>query len=345
MRRSIMTAALLLLTAVPGVAQGPEVGGGIYLFRYQPVDLEGVDAYNEIYAAYATLDYQRGRWSAHLEGRARDSRLRPFFRNTVWLQQGWLGMDLLPDSAGSRLRLRGGKMYAALGRFWDGSFFGNIHYFDGLKLNPQYAIAADGRLAAGPAELGYELQYVARSDRVSGAIQGRAFETLRGARDQEGWIARGTAALPEGLALGASLASLGMRVESDGSSAGAYRVPLLALDAEWGRGPITLYTEWTRRGGGNLPVQLREDVPGSAATYWLAGAQVGRGRLHLRYNFSRGAYDDLARREWIHQPGVTLDLLSGAAVLLEYDLWRVRTDAESTTADRSLNLVLHLSGP
>jgi hypothetical protein len=57
------------------------------------------------------------------------------------------------------------------------------------------------------------------------------------------------------------------------------------------------------------------------------------------------ALEDLDRSEWIHQPGLTLDLLPGIAALLEYDLWRVRTGRETTTADRSLNLVLHVSVP
>lgn len=70
-----------------------------------------------------------------------------------------------------------------------------------------------------------------------------------------------------------------------------------------------------------------------------AGARLAPGRLHLRYNFSRASYDAADRTEWIHQPGPTAEIHARLAFLLEYDLWRARSDDGRTLADRSLNTV------
>lgn len=337
LKRTVVALATLAfggVTALP--AQAPDVSGGIYLYHYQPVGLAGVEPKTEVYAAYVTLDRRTGPWTVHIQARARDSKLRPFFAGNVWLQEAWLGYGVASPSARSSVTLRAGKLYQTLGRSWDGSFFGNLQYFDGLKLNPQFALEAAGRTRVGPLELGLSSQYILSSDRVSGALAGRDFETLDGFRNRDGAGVRASASIA-GASLGASLLSQG--VDTAGR---VYRVPHVALDGEYARGPITLYAEWTRRLAGSLPAVLDSSIAGSRATWWLAGAQWSRGAVHLRYNFSRSSYDALGRTEWIHQPGLTYDFAAGVHGLLEYDLWQTRTAGVTAISDRSLNVVLLL---
>lgn len=337
LRRAILVSAVLALGGVSRLAaQAPDVSGGIYLFQYQPVDLAGVEPRTEVYAAYVTLDRRTGPWTVHLQARARDSKLRPFYPGTVWFQEAWLGFHLATPSGRRSVALRAGKIYQILGRFWDGSFFGNLQYFDGLKLNPQFGLEALGRTRAGPLGLSLAGQYILASDRVSGALAGRDFETLDGFRNRDGLGLRGTVSVA-GATLGASFLSQG--VDTAGI---VHRMPHVALDAQYVRGSVTLYVEWTRRRAGSLPAALQGSIPGSPATWWLAGAQWTRGALHLRYNFSRSSYEALGRTEWIHQPGVTYDVATGVHALLEYDLWQTRVAGVTTTTDRSLDAVLLL---
>ena len=336
------TLVLAVLLASAGAAPGQDstrVSGGVYLFHYRPIDLSGVDPKTEVYALFATFDRRSGPWTIHVQGRARDTKLRPFFSGNVWLQEAWVSYQATPSFSAPSLTLRAGKIYQTLGRFWDGSFFGNIHYYDGLKLNPQFGLEASGSVPLGPGALGYAVQYILASDRVSGAFAGRDFETLDGFQNLDGGGIRTTLALVPGVTLGASFLS-----RSVDTAATNYQVPHVALDAEVGfpAGPAVAYVEWTRRGHGSLPSSRWASVPGSRATYWLAGFQVNAGGLHARYNFSRASYDDLGRQEWIRQPGITLDLASHVHGIVDFDLWRVSASGATTTFDRSLSLVLLL---
>lgn len=53
---------LVLLGAVPGTAGGQQLpggfrlGGGVYLYHFQPLDVEGVENETEIYAVFVDLD-------------------------------------------------------------------------------------------------------------------------------------------------------------------------------------------------------------------------------------------------------------------------------------------------
>lgn len=348
-RGSRALAALLLAAATlpaPALAQGPDggeasVGGGVYLFHHHPVEPEGADPKTEVYAAFLDAGWERGPWRAVLQVRARDTKLRDFFPGTVWLQEAWAAWDAVPP----RLTLRAGKMYLRLGRFWDGSFFGNVHYFDGLKLNPQFAVEASGRARAGPVGLGWTVQYILDSDRISGAIPGRDFETLDDFRDRHGVAIRATAGLPRGITVGASYFLRGVEEEAaldgeDGAVDAHHEIPHVAADAGWRWRGLTTYVEWSTRGDGDLPARLRGGVPGSEATWWLVGARYDRGRVHLRYNYSRVDYDDAGREDTIHQPGITVDLAPGLHALAEVDLWESSAGGGGFTTDRSLNLVL-----
>lgn len=317
-------------------------GGGVYLFHYRPVDLPDAQPLTEVYAAYATADVRHGRWQLVGEARARDSKLRPWMNGTAWVQQAWVGYDVAPRRDGSRLVVRAGKIYQVLGRFWDGSFFGNVQYFDGLKLNPEFGVEVAGRAhLADSVAVGYTAQYLANSDRVSGALAGRDFETVSGVRDADGGALRASLSLPAGVTLG--IAALSRGVED--STGRRWRAPHGALDGEWRIGPAVAYAEWTRRGRGSVPGTLMASVPGSRAEYRLAGAQWRRGIVHLRYNFSRGRYEDAARTDWIHQPGVTLDLARDVRAFVEWDEWHTRLGGSETVTDRSVNVVLHLVVP
>lgn len=335
---AFVTLGTLASTAV--AQSGTSVSGGVYLLHYEPLDLSGAEPSTEVYAAVATVERRADPWIFFLQVRARDTKFRPFFPGNVWMEEAWVGYQVTGAFAPVALRLRAGKLYQTLGRAWDGSFLGSVPYVDGLKRNPQFGLEAAGTIDVGPGTIGYTAQYLLASDRVSGAHAGRDFETLDGFRNQDGFSARATFSVLFGVTAGVSYLSRGV---DDGLA--SHRVPHVALDLEMGLpgGPVLAYVEWARRADGDLPGVLVATQAGSAATYWLAGLQLNHGRLHLRYNYSRGWYEDIDRREWIHQPGVTFELDRHVTAIAEFNWWRARDAGLNSTTDRSLSLVLLLT--
>jgi len=101
-----------------------------------------------------------------VEPRLRQSNLRAFSPSNTWLQQAYASYATpLPG-----LKLSGGLLYNQLGLFWDDSWFGNIPYLNGHKLDPDMnvevaysqswgAIGLDAWLQVSPAEDGQNGQF------------------------------------------------------------------------------------------------------------------------------------------------------------------------------------------
>jgi hypothetical protein len=400
--------AAAILLPVPTAAQDlpgdVEISGGTYLYHFQPLDLDGADERTEVYALYLNLDRTAGPWRVHVQGRWRDTRLRPFFPSNVWLQEAWVryrtplsgrgggggggsgGESPATSEDGDRpgsvaappatLTFRAGKLHQRIGRFWDGSFFGNVHYFDGLKLDPEFGAEAVLEAPLGGAGTTAELyvQGLVDSDRVNGALEGRDLEGEEELEEKGAAVGLRLSASPGELfgrdlrgTVGAS--GLAERVEApagDAASGAGVTLEHVAADLELAlAGAGRVYLEWTRRASGG-PGTLSDlgpaaagagvDVAGSRAAWWLAGVQVRAGRLALRYNVSTGRYDDAGFREWIHQPGLTYRVHESVFLLLEFDDWRREPEGASPVTaamddppareariDSSLNAVLHLT--
>lgn len=348
-RASLLTLVALAgagIAAAPAVAQEASLSAALYLYHNRPFGDDSPPPRTEVYGAIFSADVAGPRWRVYGQLRARDQRLRSFYPGTIWIQQAWAAYDLLPGDETPALALRAGKIDQVLGLVWDGSFSGNIQYFDALKRNPSFGVEAAGAAGVGRVQLGYALQYMLDSDPVSGAIPGRDFATLDGFRTRDDVFARLTLGSvpdrePLGVVIGLSAASRGV-AERMGDTEDVHRVPHFGADLELRGGPVIGYVEWLTRGAGELPDPLRVGVPGSESTYWLAGARYERGPLGLRYNYSRARYEDIDREDWIHQPGVGYDLNRHIHTLAEVNLWRFREDGVEGVVARSLNMVLVL---
>jgi len=355
---------------------GLRLSGGVYLYHYAPVDLQSGHEKTEIYALFLNLDRTDGPWAVHVQGRWRDTKLRSFYPSNGWLQEAWVAYTVGPSDEGSgdgrpasrpvalTVTFRAGKIYQRLGRFWDGSFFGNVQYFDGLKLDPEFGAEAAARAPLGTSSGVIEayVQGLLGDDHISGALPGRDFKTLTGARKQglaAGVRGRIALASPGGSPLVAAVRLSGLTSRAElpdtlrglspaGSGSAFARVggphrtlDYVSFDGELDWKHLLAYGEWTRRSTGLLGPP-GATIPGSRATYWLAGAHATVGPLTLRYNFSQGRYQDAGWRDTIHQPGITVRLGPGVSALLEYDDWSRRGPAGTVLMDRSLNAVLLL---
>lgn len=85
-------------TADPSDAEDTRFGGGLYLYTYRPVDLPGVDGKSEIYALYGDVSHREGPWEFRLQARWRETKLRPFYPSTTWVQEAWAALSV-PEGA------------------------------------------------------------------------------------------------------------------------------------------------------------------------------------------------------------------------------------------------------
>src|SRR5262249_32497121 len=122
---------------------------------------------------YVHADPQFGddgtKWGAHVDARFRDGdeRFRPFFESRAWLWEayGWAQVD---DT-----KVEAGKIWRRFGLDWDGSWYGNVPYFDGYKLDPDWGASLERTFDFGHGVKAPSfLQAYVAEDRVNGSEPG-----------------------------------------------------------------------------------------------------------------------------------------------------------------------------
>lgn len=357
-----------------------QLGAGVYLFYYQPVDTTTLSPGDlmgnfQVYAYYLKLDKDWHGLGAHTEIRMRDgghtspgannAYLRGFFTSNIWFQEiyaywqprRWFG-------------IKAGKMYRRVGLFWDDSFFGNLQYFDGQKLNPDYGleVAGEKSFRGGLFTLAYSAQYFINSDGINGSlIAGRTVGTapmggnvdaihlyspspeaeLDSAGNRMTQVKNVIDARVAGVVqprpwLSAELAASGLWGTVRRSSAvdmidDQATYAQVAVDGTVHVGPLLAYAEYLRQFG----PALRD------ADYLLVGARASWRRLSVRFNTSYVEYHLGPNvQEYILQPGATYTIGGGLAALVEYDEWErrdPRLGSKYTPYDRSMSFVIAYS--
>ncbi len=307
-------------------------GGDVYLFQYVPMGVPGAQPRFELYAFSALVDGHHGRWGFHADYRFRTNKLRSYYPGNTWLQEGYVSYRT-PFG-----RIKAGSFYRRVGLFWDDSFFGNIEYFDGLMLDPEFGVGFEGgHKFSGHLGSEYSLQYFSTDAGINGSLPGRDFVSEPGAHARNDVTMRFAPVWKfdrrTSLTIGGSFATGAI----DRTNGPHNQRTQLAADATLKVGPWMAYGEILRQTVSGAVV-----LPPQDAAYTLAGTRWARGRFQPRLNFSQGNYHGLnGRREFIIQPGMTIKLADGFSFIYEYDYWRSISPLEKTTLDRSLNFVLH----
>lgn len=317
-----------------------KLAGGIYLYYYDPT-LGGIQPYFEVYTLYGTLDAKSadGRYGLHIDTRARDSKLRSFYTSNVWIQEAYAWAKTPVGE------LHAGKFYRRVGIFWDDSFFGDIQYFNGLKLNPDFGVELVGkRTLASSLRMGYSVQLFTNNDHVNGALDGRDVESDPNARLGDTLTARLTPRweLPGGGSLTLGLSALDGRIKR--LSGRGFRLRQAAADMTLKRGPSISYIEWlNQRGERDNASHPSSRLGYDDATYWLVGTrwQVAE-RLNLRLNYSRVSYRGAQATEQELVPGLVYQLRKQVQLIVEYDYWKTAPrNGPTTFLDKSFNFVVY----
>ncbi len=345
-------AALLVLLAAaaarPGLAADStlethfDLGGSIYLFEYLP-QLEGAREKFEIYAFVLNLDgaTEDGRYGLHVQTRARDSKLRSYFVSDVWFQEAYVWAKTPVGD------LHVGKVYRKVGLFWDDSFFGNVQYFNGLKLNPDYGAELVGSRPAGEGfHLDYSAQYFVNNDKVAGSLPGRDVEsddTAELRNTVTGRVAP-TWSFGPGRSLAIGLSGLSGRIARHDVAAESFDLRQMAGDATLTLGPWIGYAEVLDQSGEPADAAHPHSRLGyDDSTYYLVGTRWRPiAPLQLRLNWSQVAYDGAAATETEILPGVTYSLRDNLNLILEYDYWKTEPDhGPETFIDKSWSFVVN----
>ncbi len=319
-----------------------DLSGGIYLFEYLP-DLKGADQKFEIYAFLLNIDAASTdkSYGLHVQTRARDSKLRSYFVSDVWFQEAYVWAKTPVGD------VHAGKFYRKVGVLWDDSFFGNVQYFNGLKLNPDYGVELVGKRAVTPRfGLDYSAQYFANNDHVAGSLPGRDVESDPTAMQRDTVTARlvPTWSLGAGRSFALGLSGLSGRIERTGGAATpSFSLAQAAVDGTLTWGPAIAYVELLKQNG--IKPELTPDLRLGYldGTYLLAGVRwQALPRLNLRVNYSQVDYTDLKATEVELVPGAVVTLRDKLDLIVEYDWWKSEPEhGPDTFIDKSYNLVLH----
>jgi hypothetical protein len=327
--------------AAPAPAPAPAtptvtVSGGAYLWHYEPL-LPDAKNNTELYAAWIDLDTSIGDFGFHFEPRFRDSKLRPYYNSNFWVQEVYASWK---SPAGV---LKVGKLYSRFGRFWDASFYGNLSYFDGIKLDPDVGVSFEGTqpIATG-LDLEYAAQYFIVDGLTNGSLQDRDTVSVPGGRQRNGAVARvATVYKPvDPWAVTAGLS--GQRFEADFDAAKNDDVMRVGAELDVALGPASVYGEYIHQKGFSVANYPAPAMASEDNDYWQVGAQGHWRWLAARYNLSAVTYNDVSVTEVLHQPGVTVTVNEKLSLLTEYIFWRRYVDeGTDVTMDKSLNFIVY----
>ncbi len=324
-------------------AEHPTVAitGGVYLFENIPTAEVTANSF-EVYMFMLRFDAATdgGTFGLHVEPRFRDTKFRSFFTSNIWLEEAY-AYGKLPFG-----QINIGKFYRKVGLLWDDSFWGNLHFFNGLKLNPDFgAELLAGHEITSRFRFDYSLQFFTNNDRVSGALDGRDVESDGNARLRNVVTVRVEPkfTLTENVTLDLGLS--GMTGKIDRMNGPDFFIRQFGGDVSLTAGPVNPYFEVLRQKGEPNNTAHPFSRPGyDDATYILAGA---RWRVNpvtiLRVNYSFADYDGAKSKETELVPGIVFRIARGLNLITEFDYWQLQQPEGGAIAviDRSLKLVVN----
>ncbi len=337
---------------------------GHAMFRYTwSLDLDDPNG-AELYNLRLYLERSFEGISLYAEPRFRQTPLRSFSPSNIWVQEAWVAFDEFHDSVGT---LRAGLIYNRTGLSWDRSWFGNLVYLNGLKLDPDYGIEAvgtpewdlGGNATAG---LHYGLQFFPVEDGLNGFFAPSFKLDRLNATPAGGWpidfdsapgyterdiivgeiaptLSIGDVSLRAGLSVARSRL---VRQASDDFAGAQGRELTLGVKGELGWKGFSVHGEWLRQQTRGIDVSSQADqriieygLAGLAYTWsretrWLRDVELRVNGSHVHYHFA-----DVD--EWFVAPGLHVRLHKLLGVTAEYVRWEF---ADREVVDR-VEWILH----
>jgi len=291
----------------------------------------GIDGLENTYFWHVNSDIehhlnQNSSLGFHAEFRFRETdKFRAFFEDKTWFHE-------LYGFADTRYgRFRAGKMWSRFGLDWDGSWWGNVPYFDGFKLDPDWGVAWEyHREIKSNLSLALHTQFFFAEDQVNGSIVGADPESSDLYEDEHSFFLR---AVPRreftehsALEVGVSL-----RIGTVKSSLGGEEtVDSEAVDITYAWRDLKLYAEYMRHAGTLHETHYVTGGSSDRIDSVLAGLHYTLhparfiGPVTLRHSYSRGKYKNPGGRQELFLYGLTANLNKWLTFYFEYVDWDVK---------------------
>lgn len=292
----------------------------------------GIPGLEGTYFYYVQLDPQftpapgpvRG-VGAHVDFRFRDSAdpLRPFYDHTYWFYElyGWIDTDVG--------RFKAGQIWRRFGLDWDGSWWGDVQFFDGFKFNPDYGLSWEQRWdISDRVQLDSFVQYFAAQDGISSALAGGNPESVPGADARNTGIIR---LVPRWNFSGSSSLALGVSAlagENHGITpqGGNDAQTAVGVDLTFTQDQFAVFGEALRSYGIVNPRRYVTGGPSDRISELLFGGSYRLGPVLFRVAWSAGFDENPAGRQYMWVPGVTLAITKNLDLYAEYVRWDVIPD-------------------
>ncbi len=257
----------------------------------------------------------------HLELRLRETgTFRTFVDDQVWPWE--LYGYIHNDDFGT---LKAGQLFTRFGLFWNGVFFGNAAYFDGLKLDADYGVSWEKSTAVNDC-LSVESywQFFFHEDQSNGSFGGADAESVVGYSEENTGFARlvptWTFADGSQFALGMSgmVGSIDSKIALPDETVWAYGV-----DGTYTIGPWKAYLEGSQTFGLRNPVSYISGGPSDELTNVLSGVQYTRGPVTYHCSYSNSIYENPYAVQNMVLTGATVTLTKHVDLYVEWVHQRV----------------------
>ena len=306
-----------------------ELHGGAWLFYYQPFQPPEEKPFFRMHVAHLNFDGSIGDFGLFFNASVRDTRMREFYEGPAWVEEGYVYYKH------PSVTVKVGKSYSRYGMFWDNSFFGPIHFYDGIKLDPNYGISIEGTAGKDIGlRLNYYGQYFLVDGRTNGSYVARDTISIPDARRRHIAVIRAEPAYHWSRDKSAILGVSGQYFQADiPSLVGNKDVLRFAVDATINLGPVSVWGEASRQMGQSVMEWPIPPVPATATTpavpgrasarndYLLVGGEARIWKFVARYNLSAVRYRDVGVTEFMHQPGLGFNMNDYLQFLVEYAHW------------------------
>lgn len=331
-----------------------ELHGGAYFWYYQPlsvtVDSSPSDSNIELYLASLDFEGRLDDFGLVLNPRFRDSKVRDFFTSNVWIEQAYAFYKH------DALTVKLGKVYHQFSRLWDNSFYGNIPYFDGFKLDANYGLSLEGYTETSTGfGIGYYGQYFLIDGGTNGSLRDRDTVWVEDVHRRHTAVLRFEPSFRFDRQVSVRMGLSGEHTYVDFTPKTGIEpqsVFRFAADLSFVYGPVRVFGEYIGQFGKTItdypfprkPATTTPAEPGRSSKqnhYVVTGGEVQFWRLTGRYSFSMVKYNELGVTELLHLPGAAVALHDNVSLIVEYAYWRRMDPGSSATLDNSLNVTVH----
>ena len=267
-------------------------------------------------------------FGGHVELRARDDTVfRSFFDQKVWFYEAYAWADFHDWG-----KVKAGKVWKRFGLDWDGTFWGNVPYYDGFKLDPDYGVSWENTWNKGKrVSIDTFAQYFAEEDRVNGSLAGADPESVRSFREQNTFVARAvpTYHIDSNTSVALGLSGLVGTVAHSSGTGSDETIDAYAADLTVQWCGLKVFGEWMRADGELNPAYYVTGGPTDKRTDWMAGAQYKIGPFTPRVVYSYGNYDNPGGHQSLFLAGGTVEITQWLTLYVEYVNWDVKADGAS----------------